>query len=369
VLNPPAKTFLVLNSTSFSIGESTLSPFTMTAFLADGDPIPADYTTDVLPKFMGDTLVLFSSTSTNVLPPVPISFIRGTTTTVDHSVPKTKSQRPSTDCSHEPHPTAAPLTTHPPSPPTPCLSSPILSPCPHRVDLDALERKILRSLREDFIHLPSYGNPTATTIPLPTMPLITDILPPVTAVSDRLALLEAKIRRSLREDFCHLDDDPCAPGDDPRAPDDDPPYPTTVRTLTPTIYTTRFPFGMAMHLLMEQLSVDNSLPAPSPLIPDSSMHFRVFPLSLNLPISLTMPFPSGSSSHNTMTHQSASMLPQYRPRPPAKPNPLPYPPTPYNRPYPAIPPALCFSHLPQFPASSKDDHRPPKLSSHYFTCS
>ncbi len=191
------------------------------------------------------------------------------------------------------------------------------------------------------------------------MPLITDILPPVTAVSDRLALLEAKIRRSLREDFCHLDDDPCAPGDDPRAPDDDPPYPTTVRTLTPTIYTTRFPFGMAMHLLMEQLSVDNSLPAPSPLIPDSSMHFRVFPLSLNLPISLTMPFPSGSSSHNTMTHQSASMLPQYRPRPPAKPNPLPYPPTPYNRPYPAIPPALCFSHLPQFPASSKDDHRPP----------
>jgi len=60
------------------------------------------------------------------------------------------------------------------------------------------------------------------------MPLITDILPPVTAVSDRLALLEAKIRRSLREDFCHLDDDPCAPGDDPCAPDDDPPYPTTV---------------------------------------------------------------------------------------------------------------------------------------------
>jgi len=228
----------------------------------------------------------------------------------------------------------------------------IPSPYPHRVDLDALERKILRSLREDFLHLNPCNYPALPTTALPTMPLNANVLPTLTTVPDRLDLLEAKIRRSLHEDFCHLDDDPCAP-------DDEPPRPAPVNTLPPAIHTTRFPFGMAMHLLLaHQMHEDRSLPIPSPFIPASSMHYCVFPLALHLPTSLTLPCHS-DRSHNTMTHQSASLLPQYRPRPPAKPNPLAYHHIPYDCPYPRSPPALCSSHLPQSPASPKDDHRPP----------
>ncbi len=224
---------------------------------------------------------------------------------------------------------------------------------PHRVDLDALERKILRSLHEDFLHLNPCNNPALPTTALPTMPLNANALPPLSTVPDRLDLLEAKIRRSLHEDFRHLDDDPCAP-------DDDPSYPASVSTLPPAIHTTRFPFGMAMHLLLaQQVHEDRSLPAPSPFIPASSMPYCVFPLAPHLPTSLTLPCHSDRYPHNTMTHQSASLLPQYRPRPPAKPNPLAYHPIPYDCSYPMSPPALCSSYLPQSPASPKDDHRPP----------
>ncbi len=141
MLNSPAKTFLVLNSTLFSEGKSTLSPFTMMAFLANGNPIPANYTMDALPKFMGDTLVPFLSTSTSVLPPILIHFLCGTTTAIDHSIAKTKTQCPSIDHSHELHLTTALLTMHPTSPPTPHLSSLILSSCLHCVDLNALKER------------------------------------------------------------------------------------------------------------------------------------------------------------------------------------------------------------------------------------
>ncbi len=183
----------------------------------------------------------------------------------------------------------------------------IPTPYPHCVDLNALKRKILCSLREDFLHLNPCNNPALLMMALPTMPLNVNALPPLTTVPDRLDLLEAKIRHSLHEDFCHLDDDPCAL-------DDDPPCPATVSTLPPAIHTTCFPFGMAMHLLLvHQMHEDCSLPAPSPFIPASSTHYCVFPLALHLPTSLTLPCHSNRSPHNTMTHQSASLLPQYCP--------------------------------------------------------
>jgi len=183
----------------------------------------------------------------------------------------------------------------------------IPSPYLHCVNLDALERKILRSLGEDFLHLNPCNNPALPTMALSTMPLNVNALPPLNTVPDCLDLPEAKICRSLHKDFHHLDNDPCAP-------DDDPPYPAPVSTLPPAIHTTCFPFGMAMHLLLaHQMHEDHSLPAPLPFIPASSTHYYVFPLALHLPTSLTLPCHSDHSPHNTMTHQSASLLPQYCP--------------------------------------------------------
>jgi len=249
------------------------------------------------------------------------------------------------------------------SPLTLRLPSLIPSSCLHHVNLDALEKKLLCSLHEDFLHLNSYDNLPLPTMAPPTMPLTVNTLPPSTTVPDCLALLEAKICRSLHEDFCHLNDDPCAPNNDP-------PYPTTVSTLPPAIHTTCFPFfGMVMHLLLvHQMHLDHSLPTPLPFVPASSMHFCVSPLALHLPTSLTLTYPSDSPPNNTTTHQSASLLPQYCPRPPAKPNPLAYHPIPYACSSPMIPPALCSSHLPQSPASSKDDHCPPKFANHHLIC-
>jgi len=105
----------------------------------------------------------------------------------------------------------------PPIAPAPTLTSSILRSC---VDLDALERKIKRSLAEDFPHLPA-ANPSRPTL-LETLLQQIDSLPrPLPPVD--LDALEAKIKRSLRDDFCHLEDPPDIP-----APSADAPVPQTL---------------------------------------------------------------------------------------------------------------------------------------------
>jgi len=378
----------------------------MTAFLADGNPIPAKHHTDGTLKCMGDNLAPFLSTLTSFLPPVPTLLDCGTGSTVTRSVEQTKTQLSSTARSHEPPPTIVPLVTHPAVPPTPCPQSlspfpclhrvdldalekkilrslredflhldsddnrqpttdlhpvsltstptplvifPILSPCVHHVDLDALERKILHSLREDFSHPIPYDDPTPPTTALPTVPLTAHTLPPLITASERLMLLEAKIRHSLSEDFCHLDDTPDTSAN--------PQPPTPGSTLLPAIYTTRFPFGMATRLLLEhKLRMDQSLFASPLSAPVSPMRLGAHRLTLHLPIGST--HFHDALLHHTMTHQSASLMRQYCPRPPAKPNPVTYPQLPACSSL-AIPPAQFISHQPQSHAPPKDDHRPP----------
>jgi len=141
-----------------------------------------------------------------------------------------------------------------PTPPTPpnsavhSLCNPTTSPdTSHpRVDLDAIERKIRRSLAEDFLHLPADDGP-----PQPTLWQIVlhkaASLPPPTPVD--LDALEMKIRKSLKDDFCHL-----------AAKPPDPAPPTDLATLLPAA-TTPLP---ALTVPLVPLLLSNPAPAPTP---------------------------------------------------------------------------------------------------------
>jgi len=211
------KLFWYLILCEFYVGLAVFSDFTMKAISADGDGSP-DRRPIVSPSNIeGNTWALSPASPPIASHPTLIDLQRGTEHAVERSVAKTSSDGFDDDPRRRTH-HELPLPLLPPSTDTLTFpASPINSTAtqPRRHNLDALERKIRRSLEEDFQHLTHNGDassrPTlcATSLQVSSLPP----LPP-----DALEELERKIRRSLLEDFTHLDKaptDPTTPVSDP----------------------------------------------------------------------------------------------------------------------------------------------------------
>jgi len=182
----------------------------MTASPAAGEPASTECIMVAPPTSGGNAMVHFVSTETPDIPVAPTVLQRSTQHAVETAVANIPFQRsnvsPQRAINHDLPAPLSPLDSddHPPC--SPSNLSPA-TPRP-RIDLDAIERKIRRSLAEDFLHLPADDDP-----PQPSLWLVVlrkaALLPPPTPVD--LDALAMKIQKSLQDDFCHLAAHPPAP--------------------------------------------------------------------------------------------------------------------------------------------------------------
>jgi len=182
----------------------------MTASPAAGEPAPTECIMVAPPTSGGNTVMHFVSTETPDIPVVPTVLQHGTQHAVETAVANIPFQRfnvsPQRATHHGLSAALSPLDSdaHPPC--SPSNLSPA-TPCP-RVDLDAIERKIRRSLAEDFLHLPAHDDPPQPSLWLIILRQAASLPPPTPVDLDALAM---KIQKSLQDDFCHLTDNPPAP--------------------------------------------------------------------------------------------------------------------------------------------------------------
>jgi len=201
------------------------TPFrsTMTAISAEGGTLPDPFTIVEAPTLSGDILVQVDQAPHPNLAQIPTVTQRGTQPAVETTVAPTKFQRIDDDRrDHHPHDDPTSSTTPLSSPPlSPNTTSPLRTdskPC--RVDLDALERKI-RSIGERIDRMLLIGDAQHTP-PLPVLPHSEPNAPPSTATNPACATpgcididaLIKKVSRSLREDFLHLPATADPPDDD-----------------------------------------------------------------------------------------------------------------------------------------------------------
>jgi len=199
----------------------------MTAIPADGDRFSDQRPMVSPPNTEGNTWYLDSAPPPIVLQPNPIVLQRGTATAVDNSIANLLSEGFDDDpCRRTHHDIPRPLLTSPNTPNPPVNPDNQNNIQTSQIDLDALERKILR-IGEKINRLLSVNDgdadddDTEPTITLPTIPLTVDnsavpsLCNPTTSPATLhprvdLDAIECKIRRSLAEDFLHLpaDDGP-----------------------------------------------------------------------------------------------------------------------------------------------------------------